>query len=125
MLNVIQNGDEVVKSEKVAILVIALFPWASMGDGHVFGQGHRFRKVNHPDARLVALVDDEQAATDDLMPLKEGRVLEILSKLTQSTDYCLTGGRFVVEEGSQGLLHLFSALYQMQRLIVLHIGANL
>lgn len=119
--DLLKNGNEVVQSKEVSVLVVAQRPAAPMVNVHTLRQFERLRKVNHKDAHLFGRVNDEKAAADDFVLCKEGRVLEALSQLPQSADDGLAGFRFALKEGGQCARHLVALLYQVQVLVVFHI----
>lgn len=123
--NVLEQRDKIVETEEVAILVVAQLPRASMVDLHAGRHAHRLGEVDHPHARLVGRVDDQQTAADDFVALEEVGRLEESHQHLEARQYCGTCLGSRLEEGAQRLADIVAFLDHVQVLVVHHLLANL
>lgn len=75
LLSKITHLDEIVKSSKIAFLMVAKLPGFLVGNGNAFGDRYGFGKVNHPHTCLIFVKNDQDTASNHL--LREERSMAV------------------------------------------------
>ncbi len=58
--------NEVINTREPALFVIALLPGLTVSDGQTIGQRKSFGEIDHPGTNVLAVVNDQNTAADNL-----------------------------------------------------------
>ena len=75
----LENSDEVVQTNQVAVLMVAFPPGGPVVQLHAFGQWRSLAEIYHPDVGLVKLVmHEKQRTANHLQRQQEGGKLSLM-----------------------------------------------